>query len=1021
MDEQTIKVGQLERKTQDRIIKIFKDLLNYEYLGNWEEREDNKNIEEEYLRNYLVRTSKYSEKVIEKAIRELQKTATNQTLGLFDLNREVYERLRYGISIQEELGKDSTHVEYIDWENFENNHFAIAEEVTIKGNKTKRPDIVIYVNGIALGVIELKRSTVSASEGIRQNIGNQNENYIKTFFATIQLLFAANDTEGLYYGTTRTTEEYYLTWDRKDESFKEVNNRLDRHIAQICTKERFLEIIHDFIIFDNGIKKICRHNQYFGIKAAQKYVKEKKGGIIWHTQGSGKSLTMVWLAKWIRENIDDSRVVLLTDRVELDEQIESIFLGVGEDINRTTSGRDLIDLLSKNEKWLIGSLIHKFRGPNAVGADETDEYIEELKNNLPTDFKALGNIFVFVDECHRSHSGKMHEAMKAILPDATFIGFTGTPLLKIDKRNSIALWGGYIHQYKYNEAVKDGAVLDLRYEARRVPQRIRDQSKIDEYFERKTQGLTEYAKIELKKKWGTMQALLSSADRMERIVFDIMDDFEEKPRLSSGRGNAMLVASSIYEACQYYDIFQRQGFNNCAVITSYEPNALDTESREYAIYEKMLEKYRPLEKKTNETETEAFERIIKKRFVEQPGQMQLLIVVDKLLTGFDTPPTTYLYVDKNMQDHGLFQAICRVNRLHGDDKDYGYIIDYRDLFKKLEKAVIDYTSEAFGAFEKEDVLGILKDHFQEAKKDLDEALERVRALCEPVQPPKEHDDYIRFFCGDTEDPYSLKENEIKRIELYRSVSKLLRSYAAIANDMEDSGYTKSEAESINSEIIHFEKVRSEVRLASGDYIDLKKYEPAMRALMDRYITADETEKLSSFDGKSLVDLLVEKGDEALKELPSAIKENKEAIAETIENNVRKLITDETPTNPKYYQKMSVLLEDLVKMRKKEDIEYQEYLQKIIELAKIVRNPSESDQYPRTIETKGKQALYDNLEQDEDLALLVHNTVMITRRDDFRGNLLKEREILVALKQVLPVYSDKQLKDIFEIIKNQDEF
>lgn len=1020
MDEQTIKVGQLERETQNRIVKVFNELLNYDYLGNWEDRDDNRNIEEELLRKYLVSTGKYTEKVIDKAIRELQKTATNQTQELFDINREVYERLRYGISVQEELSERNQTVQFIDWEDIENNHFAIAEEVTVRGNRTKRPDIVIYVNGIALGVIELKRSTVSASEGIRQNIGNQKDNFIKPFFATIQLLFAGNDTEGFYYGTTKTPEEYYWIWNPKDESYTEVKNKLDRHVAQMCMKERLLEIIHDFVIFDNGIKKVCRHNQYFGIKAAQKYVEDKRGGILWHTQGSGKSLTMVWLARWIRENIEDARVVLLTDRVELDEQIESIFKGVNEDIHRTKSGRDLIDQLSKKDNWLIGSLVHKF-GRFGQSDDESNDYIEDIKSNLPNDFKALGNLFVFVDECHRSHSGKMHETMKSLLPEATFIGFTGTPLLKVDKKNSIAVWGGYIHQYKYNEAVVDKVVLDLRYEARRVPQRITDQSKIDEYFERKTQGLTEYAKVELKKKWGTMQALLSSADRMKRIVFDIIDDFEEKPRLSSGRGNAMLVASSIYEACQYYDIFQSQGFNNCAVITSYEPNALDTESREYAIYEKMLDKYRPLEKKTNETETDAFERIIKKKFVEQPGQMQLLIVVDKLLTGFDAPPATYLYVDRNMQDHGLFQAICRVNRLHGDDKDYGYIVDYRDLFKKLEKAVTDYTSEAFAGFEQEDVLGILKDHFQESKKDLDDALDRVRALCEPVQPPKEHDDYIRYFCGDTENPYALKENEVKRVELYKSVGKLLRAYADIANDMEESGYTRSEAVSISSEIIHFEKVRSEVRLASGDYIDLKKYEPAMRALMDRYITADETERLSTFDDKSLVELLAEKGEDAFNALPESIKGNQEAIAETIENNVRKLITDETPTNPKYYQQMSVLLEELVRMRKQADIEYQEYLKKMMELAKIVRNPSESEQYPNTIDTKGKQALYDNLNKNDVLALSIHSAIMSTRKDDWRGNLLKERGILLALQSVLREYSDKEIKELFEIIKNQDEY
>ena len=1021
MTNQIPKVGQLEKATQERIVKLFQERLSYRYLGNWEDREGNSNIEEELLREYLKSTNKYSQTLIDKAIYELQKAAGNQIVDLFDLNKEVYGRLRYGVSIREEVGEHSQTVYFIDWKNPENNHFAIAEEVTIRGNKEKRPDIVIYVNGIALGVIELKRSIVSVSEGIRQNIGNQKNEYIKQFFATTQLLMAGNDTEGLHYGTTKTSEEYYWTRNPKDPDFKDEQNRLDRHIMQMCQKKRFLEIIHDFSIFDNGIKKVCRHNQYFGVKAAQDYVRQNKGGIIWHTQGSGKSLTMVWLAKWLRENITDSRVVLLTDRVELDEQIESVFKGVDEDVYRTKSGRGLIAQLGKKDNWLIASLVHKFSRFGSAVEQDVDDYIQDLKRNLPTDFKAQGNIFVFVDECHRSHTGKMHEAMKAILPNATFIGFTGTPLLKMDKTNSIAVWGGFIHQYKYDEGVRDRVVLDLRYESRKVPQRITDQDKIDEYFDRKTQGLTEYAKVQLKKKWGTMQALLSSADRMKRIVFDIIDDFEQKPRLVSGRGNAILVASSIYEACQYYDTFQTQGFEKCAVITSYEPNALDTESREYAIYQKMLDKYRPLERSSEETETEAFERIIKKKFVDQPGQMQLLIVVDKLLTGFDTPPTTYLYVDKNMQDHGLFQAICRVNRLHGDDKDYGYIIDYRDLFKKLEKAVVDYTSEAFSNFDKEDVLGLLKDRFDEARKDLDEALETVRALCEPVQPPKDHPDYIRYFCGNTENPYSLKENENKRVELYKSVGKLLRAYADIANEMNDAGYSKKQSEDIAKEVTHYEQVRTEVRLASGDHIDLKKYEPAMRALMDRYISADESEKLTSFDDKSLVELLVDKGTNAFADFPEAIKHNQEAIAETIENNVRKLITDETPTNPRYYQQMSILLEELVKQRKQADIEYQEYLKKIIELSKQVRDPGESVQYPDDIDTNGKRALFDNLNSDKVRALAISEAILSSRSDDWRGHPLKERAIKMAIKRAYGEISDDELKALFEIVKNQYEY
>lgn len=1002
----TTKVGQLERKTQNRIVSLFRDRLGYDYLGNWEERSDNGNIEEGYLRLFLARAG-HSETLINKAISELKKTANHSQMSLYDLNKETYGLLRYGIKVREELGENYQTVWPIDWKNPENNHFGIAEEVTIKGNRTKRPDVVLYVNGIALGVIELKRSIVSVSEGIRQNIGNQKEEFIKTFFGTVQLVMAGNDTEGLMYGTTETTEEHYLTW---KESGLGNESRLDRSILQLCEKARVLEMVHDFIVFDSGIKKTARHNQYFGVKAAREYVQRQEGGIIWHTQGSGKSLTMVWLAKWIKENIDDPRVLLLTDRTELDEQIEKVFFGVDEKIHRTKSSKELLAELNTKDKWLLCSLVHKFGRVGASGDLDVDDYVAEIKKNLPKDFTAKGNLFVFVDECHRSHTGKLHEAMKELLPNATFIGFTGTPLLKVDKSNSIGAFGPYIHTYKYNEAVADRVVLDLRYEARRVDQSITSQEKIDEWFEERTQGLTDVAKAELKRRWGTMQSLLSSRSRLEKVVFDILDDFYKKDRLASGRGNAMLVTSSIYEACQYYEIFQTHGFTKCAVVTSYEPGALSTDTREYAVYQKML----------NGKSTEDFEKEIKKKFIETPGQMQLLIVVDKLLTGFDAPPATYLYIDKNMQDHGLFQAICRVNRLDGEDKEYGYIVDYRDLFKKLEKAVGDYTADALEGFDKEDVLGLLKDRLEEGKKDLDEALEIVRALCEPVAPPKDSATYIRYFCGDVENPYSLKENEVKRVKLYKTVSHLLRAYADLANDMASAGYTKDQAQAIEREVRHFEQVRMEVKLASGDYIDLKKYEPAMRVLIDRYITAKESEKLSAFDDMTLVDLIVQKGEDALNELPDAIKQSQEAMAETIENNVRKLIIDEMPTNPKYYLRMSELLDELVKKRKQADVEYKEYLKQVVALSKKVKNPMD-ESVGLEINTSAKRALYDNLGQDVAKALVVNDAVLNARQSDWRGNHLKERAIKIEIKKALPDVSDEELKNLFEIIKNQNEY
>ena len=440
------------------------------------------------------------------------------------------------------------------WKNPENNDFAIAEEVSVPPSDPhafgERPDVVLYVNGIALGVLELKRSTVSVAEGIRQNLDNQKKVFIEHFFATMQFVMAGNDTEGLRYGTIQTPEKYYLTW-KEEGSGK---NPLDKALLQICSKARFLELIHDFIVFDAGIKKLCRHNQYFGVRAAQDHMKRREGGIIWHTQGSGKSLTMVWLAKWITENRSNSRVLIVTDRTELDEQIEKVFKGVKEGIYRTKSGADLIANLNTISPSLICSLIHKFGGKEE---GDVEGYVKELRTSLPPDFEAKGDLYVFVDECHRTQSGDLHEAMKAIVPKAMFIGFTGTPLLKKDKKKSVEVFGPYIHTYKFNEAVSDGVVVDLRYEAREIDQNITSQTKIDQWFDAKTEGLMPLAKAELKKRWGTLQQVLSSRSRLQKIVDDILLDMEIRDRLRSGHGNAILVAGSIYEACKYYELFAK--------------------------------------------------------------------------------------------------------------------------------------------------------------------------------------------------------------------------------------------------------------------------------------------------------------------------------------------------------------------------------------------------------------------------------------------------------------------------------
>lgn len=1007
-------IGKNERSSQKRIIELFKSELGYRYLGDWQEEERSQPVEENLLRNFLVKKQGYSQVLADRAVSKFINAVTNLVNGLYESNKEVYKLLRYGVNVREDLGEAKETVWLIDWNRPEVNDFAIAEEVTFKGKHNKRPDLVVYVNGISLGVLELKRSKVSIEEGIRQNLDNQKDLFIPKFFTTMQLVIAGNDTQGLRYGTIETPEKYYLKW--KEQSDKSYDYLIDKQIVQLFAKSRFLEIIKDFTIFDKGVKKLCRPNQFFGIKAAQQRIQAKEGGIIWHTQGSGKSLTMVWLTKWIRQNIDDSRVLIITDREELDDQIEKLFIGVEETIYRTKSGRDLIQVLNHKTEMLVCSLVHKF-GNRSDEADY-DTYIKELKESLGSDFKAKGNIYVFVDECHRTQSGKLHEAMKAILPDALFIGFTGTPLLKKDKQKSIEVFGPYIGEpYKFDEAVEDGVVLDLLYEARDVEQFVTDQDKIDEWFDAKTRGLTDVAKIELKKKWGTMQKVLGSKSRLSKIVNDIIHDFDTKPRLCTGEGNAMLVSGSVYQACKYYELFQQAGFRQCAIITSYQPHHADIKGEETGEdnpTDKLL-KYEVYTQMLKGKSTEEFEEEVKQQFIHEPNKMKLLIVVDKLLTGFDAPSATYLYIDKSMQDHGLFQAICRVNRVDTDDKEYGYIIDYKDLFRSLEKSIHDYTSAAFDNYDDEDVKGLLKDRYTESKDRLETDLETVRAMCEPVHP-KDEPNFIRYFCGNTENPEDIKKTEEKRVALYKAVVSLIRSYANVANEMSALGYSDREAEKIQKEVKFYSDLRDTIKRASGDHIDLKRFEPGMRQLMDRYIDAMSSKKLSDFDNKSLVDLIVNLANEPQSQYQT---KKQEAVAETIENNVRKVIIEESQTNPKYYEKMSKLLDEIIAQRKNQTLEYEDYLKRIKELAELVSSPQKSNGYPETLDTGAKRALYDNLENNEIMALALDNVIQANKLDGWRDGGIKERKLKIAVANLIK--DEGKTENLMEIIKAQRDY
>ncbi len=1020
-------IGKPERVTQNRVVALFRDELGYRHLGDRSDRHNNSNIDEDLLAAYLTRAGYPSDK-IRRAIYLLRTEADNANRNLYDNNRAVYSLLRYGVPVKTEAGQVTESVRLIDWDQPEANDFAIAEEVTLRGNLERRPDLVLYVNGIAVGVIELKNHHTSIGDGIRQLLSNQLREFNEWFFTTVQVVFAGNDSEGLRYGTIGTEEKYFLKW--KEDEADDSRFKLDKYLLKMCRKDRLIELMHDFVLFDGGQKKLPRVHQYFGIKAAQEHVRRSQGGIIWHTQGSGKSIVMVLLGKWILENKPHARVLILTDRDELDKQIERVFADGGESMHRTSSGADLMAQLGQAKPRLLCSLIHKF---GRRGVDDFDAFIADLKRRPSP---AVGELFVFIDECHRTQGGKLHQTMKAMLPGAVFIGFTGTPLLKQDHKTTVEVFGGYIHTYKFNEAVADEVVLDLVYESRDVEQSLGSPERIDAWFEAKTRGLNEWKKAALREQWGTMQKVLSSRSRMDRIVSDIVHDFGVKQRLDNQRGNAILVASSIYEACKYFGLFQRTSLaGKCAVVTSYNPQARDvtleetganTETEKQFLYNTYTALLANVEAQPKKTKTETYEDQAKALFKVQPASMRLLIVVDKLLTGFDAPSCTYLYIDKSMQDHGLFHAICRTNRLDGDDKMYGYIVDYKDLCKKLmnEKgtgALQVYTSELDHSAGGSSPEVQMEDRLKKGRERLDQALEAVELLCDPVPPPRGELEYIRYFCGNTEIADDLAAHEPQRTALYKSTAAVVRAYANIADDLPQAGYTESRIAQIKRDVHRYVTLREIIRQASGETIDLKAYEADMRHLIDRYIEAAEPRKISHFGEIGMLELIVKSGlAKAIASLPPGIADNPVAVAETIANNVRSKIMKEHLNDPAFYDRMSALLAEILADLKAARITYEKFLKWIATAVIDPVNAGRSDGTPAALNTPGKLSLFNNLGGNEALALQIDATVRRVRPNAFRGNIAKENQIKAAL---LPLLGNDQseVERIFVIIKAQAEY
>jgi type I restriction enzyme R subunit len=1013
-----------ERHTQRRVIRLFTDLvtsggLGYRFLGDWQQREGNRAIEREILRAHLERRG-YTNAQIGAALLKLEAAADVTGCTLYQANLRTYQLLRYGVQVQVEAGQPFETVHLIDWENPDANDFGIAEEVTLTSSgHQRRPDLVLYLNGIAVAVIELKRSSVELADGVRQLITNQDEIFNKDFFSTVQLLLAGSDAQGLRYGTTGTPEQFFVEWkdETPDGQSPVAGQLLDRPLAQLCRKERMLDLIRHFIIFDDGRKKVPRQHQFVGIKAAQERIAKREGGVIWHTQGSGKSILMVLLAKWLLEHDPGARVLIITDRDELDKQIAKVMKNAGVIATdapspRITSRAQLVEKFGASSPRLLCALIHKFD-------------VSDLQGPPPP---VTGRFFVFVDECHRTQGGEMNLQMKRWLSGAVFIGFTGTPLLRKDKQMTRDVFGTYIHTYKFHEGVADGVVLDLKYEAREVPQRLTSPEAIDAWFEKKTRGLNNFQKAIVRRSWATLEKLMSAGERKQRIVADIIQDFSLKSRLSNDCGTAILVVASIYDACHYFRLFHNTSFGqHCAIVTSYEPNH-NAISREPANSDERYkyDTYTQFVLAQGQTTTQ-YEEEAKRRFVEEPANLKLLIVVSKLLTGFDAPSCTYIYLDHELRDHTLFQAICRTNRLDGDDKDYGYIVDYKELFGQVQQAIAVYSSDELDTDEggggENNVH--LRDWLEEGRARLDEAREALAYVCDPVRPPREVEQFLHYFCGDAASPTALSETEPLRIAFYKATATYLRAYANIAQSLEEAGYSAAVAAAIRTEVEFYAEIRSAIKKHSGEELDIKPYEADMRHLLNTYVQADPAAVLGSLGDLSLVELIVETGvhDAIARKLNASGKLSNNAIAEGIVNNIRKTIVRDQLTDPRFYERMSQLLDDLILQSRSDAKEYEEFLKKAEALAKqlvskgmvenipaalhgrqeatvIWRNLPNilAQSPPRTDRVAETGAPYEGAMVT--LALKIDQTMRERAPHAFRGNPAREAEVLNALFETL---------------------
>lgn len=957
---------------------IFKDILakklneinSYEYKG------------EKY---------KFSASTIGQAIKDLNEDLVT---GLISTNEKIYDLLTLGKSYQENMidgTKRSFDIKYIDFEHPENNDFYVTEEFSVlrmNGKDYARPDIVLFVNGIPLAVIECKDASVPIIQAISQNIRNQKPDYIPQLFKFIQIVMAANKNE-TKYATCGTPDKFWSTW---NEQYVEKQNELldktvigrqvtkqDRDIISLFEKERFLELIKDFIIFEAVTKKICRYQQYFAVKAMLERIKhDKKGGVVWHTQGSGKSITMVYITKKLMEDkeIQNPQVVIVTDRVDLDKQIHKTFNRIGVEAARATTGNNLTDLIKDEKVRVITTVVNKF---------ET-----VVKSGVSVD---APNTFILVDEGHRTQYGEINRRMQEVFKGAIYISFTGTPIMKRD-RNIFNKFGGLIHKYSLDDALKDKAIVPLIYEGKMVDQEVSKEA-IDMRLDMLTRNLTEEQKTDVMKKWSRFEKVASSEQRLELIAWDIAKNYNETLK---GTGfNAMLACNKKIEAVKYYNIF-REEFPELEVAVVISPpdmregeGSIDEDTNDIVkkFYINALSNYK------NEEE---YEETIKSKFIN--GDIDILIVVDKLLTGFDAPKASTLYLDKQIKEHNLLQAIARVNRLC-DGKDYGYIVDYRGLLGELDKALTMYQEAGLEEFNEEDIKSSVY-YIDTEINNMFEAYEKLKEVFKDIKNKNDLEEYE-----------VLLEDEKIRKDFYDKLCKFGSMLGIILPS--DQAYYKVGKEKISElrkALAFYQKLRATVKLRYSETIDHKEYEAKMQKLLDNYVVAKEmmriTEPVDITDAENFDKELEKMGTDRGK-------------ADTIRTRLTRTISEKSKEDPAYYKKISTRIEETIEAYRNRRITDSEYLQKMQDIKEDFRKGNSGIVYPSNITTENSRAFYGviydklipimkenaNIEEIGEIALTIQREIESKIKRDWHYNTDIHNEIAQTIDDTIFMYATRK--------------